>query len=138
MKYSLVEIRLRVRFPSQILQAGRTLQCRQMMQNRAIGQTSSIRLQIRSPNSTAILFVPVNEKKKLSKPYKRIKINLFQYTRFSIQLTVISPFPPAFGGHWLEIKTISLEGGNSMKSDDEQITSGRDGSNEQIVYTTTQ
>ena len=34
MKYSLVEIRLRVRFPSQILQAGRTLQCRQMMQNR--------------------------------------------------------------------------------------------------------
>ena len=43
---------------------------------------------------------------------------------------MISPFPPAFGG--LQIKTIGLEGGN-LQSDDEKITPGRDGSNEQIV-----
>ena len=35
-----------------------------------------------------------------------------------MQLTVISPFPPAFGGHWLQIKTISLEGGNLQCDDD--------------------
>jgi len=44
---------------------------------------------------------------------------------------VISSFPPAFGGHWLQIKTISLEGGN-LQSDDEKITPGRGGLKEQI------
>lgn len=38
-----------------------------------VGETSPVRLQIRSFTPTTILFIPVNEKKKISEPYKKIK-----------------------------------------------------------------
>ena len=48
---------------------------------------------------------------------------------------MISPFPPLLGGHWLQIKTIRLEGGN-LQSDDEKITPVPGGSKEHIAQTT--